>query len=57
MEFTNTKVKEDDQTCNNTLAQLSKSLDRTLLQWDALESYFLSEFEDNDETKDDDKVN
>ena len=30
---------------------LGKSLDRTLLEWDALESYFLSEFEDNDEAK------
>ena len=28
-----------------------------MLQWDVLESYFLLEFEDNDEIKDDDKVN
>ena len=36
---------------------LGKSLDRTPLQWDALESYFLSEFEVNNETKDDDSFN
>ena len=39
------------------LTQLRDSLDKTLFQTDALESYFLSEFEDNDETKDNDKVN
>ena len=36
---------------------LGESLDRALMQWDALEPYFLLAFKDNDEkTKNDDKV-
>ena len=36
---------------------LRKSFGQTLLQWDALESCFLSKSEDNDETNDDNKIN
>ena len=57
MEFTNTEVKKIIKHVTTLWLSLGKSLDRTLLQWDALESYFLCEFEDNDEkTKYDDKV-
>ena len=56
MAFTNTEVKKMVKHITTHWLSLGKSLSRTLLQWNALESYFLSEFEDNDETKDD-KVN
>ena len=57
MEFTNTEVKKSIKHVTTRWLSLGKSLDRTILQWDALESYFLSEFEDNNEkTKYDDKV-
>ena len=38
------------------MLSLGKSLDRTLMQWDALQAYFQSEIEDKDETKDEEKV-
>ena len=57
MNCTNTQVKKIIKHVTTRWLSLGKSLDRTLMQWDALESYFLSEFEDNDEkAKDNDKV-
>ena len=57
MTFTKTEVKRIVKHVTTRLLSLGKSLERVLLKWDVLKSYFLSEFEDNDKTKDDDKVN
>ena len=50
MAFTNAGVKKIMKHVTKCLLSCGKSLDKTLLQWDALGSYFLSEFEDNDQT-------
>ena len=48
MEFANTEVKEIIKHVTTLWLSLGKSpLNRTLMQWDALESYFPSEFEDD----------
>ena len=57
MAFTNTEVKKIIKHVTTRWLSLGRSLDRTLLQWGALQPYFLSEFEDNNEAKDDNKVN
>ena len=57
MAFTNTEVKKIIKHVTTRWLSLGRSLDRTLLQWDALQPYFLSEFDDNNEAKDDNRVN
>ena len=57
MTFTKTEVKRIFKHVTTRLLSLGKFIERVLLKWDVLESYFLSEFEDKDKTKDDDKVN
>ena len=47
MEFTNTDVKKVIKHVTTRWLSLGKSVDRTLLQWEALRSYFLSEFEED----------
>ena len=44
MAFTNAEVKKIMKHVTKCLLSFGKSLDKTLLQWDALGSYFLSEF-------------
>ena len=57
MEFTYTEVKEIIKHVSTLWFSLKSPLNRTLIQWDASESRFLSEFEDDDEkTKDGDIV-
>ena len=57
MNFTNTQVKKIIKHVTTCWLSLGKSLSRTVMQWDALELYFLSEFENDDEkAKDNDKV-
>ena len=55
MEFTCTEIKKSTKLVTTRWLSLGKFLDMTLLQWDVSETYFLSEFEDNDETKDNDR--
>ena len=55
MEFTCTEIKKSTKLVTTRWLSLGKFLDMTLLQWDISETYFLSEFEDNDETKDNDR--
>ena len=57
MAFTNTEVKKIIKHVTTRWLSLGRSLDRTLLQWDTLQPYFLSEFDDNNEAKDDNRVN
>lgn len=57
MEFPNTEVKEVIKHVSACWLSFVKSLERPLMQWDALESYFLSELAYNDaNTKYDDKL-
>ena len=57
MEFPNTEVKEVIKHVSACWLRFVKSLERPLMQWDALESYFLSELAYNDaNTKYDDKL-
>ena len=57
MEFPNTEVKEVIKHVSACWLSFVKSLERHLMQWDALESYFLSELAYNDaNTKYDDKL-
>ena len=48
MEFTNTEVKKIIKHVTTRWLSLGKSVDRTLMQWEALPSYFISEFEEDD---------
>lgn len=57
MEFPNTEVKEVIKHVSARWLSFVKSLERPLMQWEALESYFLSELAYNDaNTKYDDKL-
>lgn len=57
MEFPNTEVKEVIKHVSTCWLSFVKSLKRPLMQWDALELYFLSELAYNDaNTKYDDKL-
>ena len=55
LEFTNTEVKKIIKHVTTKWLSLGKSVDRTLMQWEALRSYFISEFEEDD-ALDEDKV-
>ena len=48
MEFTNTEVKKIIKHVTTKWLSLGKSVGRTLMQWEALRSYFISEFEEDD---------
>ena len=48
MEFTNTEVKNMIKHVTTRWLSLGRSVARTLMQWEALQSYFISEFEEND---------
>ena len=49
MEFTYTEVKEIIKHVFTLWFSLKSPLNRTLIEWDASESHFLSKFEDDDE--------
>ena len=60
MKFTNTHIRKVIKHVSTRWLSLGKCLDRTLTQWDALKSYFISNFdlsddacdyEENDNTK------
>ena len=57
MEFNNNAVKKIIKHVSTRWLSRRKSLERTLKQWDSLESYFISLFDldDNEESEDDDK--
>ena len=52
MEFTNTHILKVIKHVSTCWLSLGKCLDRMLNQWDALKSYFVSNFDLNDDTCD-----